>query len=615
MRKLMLIVGLVMSAAVARANVITNTVVIVSNIYNNVYSEHIVTQKVQNTHYEYYFTNNVYTVSNVTLLVSKTNQTVYLDVGRSFVIAASNEANRASGSVTDAQGYASQSAGSASAAASSASSASSYANQAASQRSAAASECATALQTINNRIAWFDEHAGETITVVDNSTNVDIHIAQTIITNDFRHVPYDLDPNLEINLNAFAMMAKGGSNNVFNVVAPTSPIGSGGSISVGSFDMTFDHFELVNGKGKFWYRSNYATAEPYGGNGTGWAFAWAYWFDNVWHVAIDQKTYSGGTVSNVETFDMTLTANYTSVSGRMNNRPSVYWINSNNQCGKLTVKSAPSGMGHVAHIALQSQVDLVIAALSNYVARTIETEVAALGARVGSAEATIGEHTTAIGQLDGDVARLDSDVQAVSNRVADIESGSPHPYEHGGTVYSRITVYKTAQDNGKVSADPTSSSSYAAASYKLTPAYRYPTTDVGTWTFVPAYVDTDANGLRLHYVPTEIKAIRYSSSSTRWLVPEYLYWQNGYVYAKIKTYVDGEYDNGYVIGRVQDSNFPNYTTTGKTISRTSYNSWSSSSLGTIVGTSQVTPSGTAVWFAETASPAIVPIISWMLTGK
>lgn len=51
MRKLMLIVGLVMSAAVARANVITNTVVIVSNIYNNVYSEHIVTQKVQNAHY------------------------------------------------------------------------------------------------------------------------------------------------------------------------------------------------------------------------------------------------------------------------------------------------------------------------------------------------------------------------------------------------------------------------------------------------------------------------------------------------------------------------------------------------------------------------------------
>lgn len=651
MRKLMLMVGLVMCAAVARANVITNTVVIVSNIYNNVYSEHVITQKVQNTHYEYYFTNNVYTVSNVTLLVSKTNQTVYLDVGRSFVIAASNEANRASGSVTDAQGYASQSAGSASSAASSASSASSYANQAASQRSAAASECATALQTINNRIAWFDEHSGETITMVDNSTNYVVYVPEQDYSYpyvDAQGRTYNYVTVHPYNVNGKVSVAARSSSSYNTVTFRAWP--------AKRLSGWWDFYPAYIDNDEYGMRIQYlpTTTEPvmYGDSNSAypngkqvpeyfyWQNGYIYFKVRVW----ENGRVVAWCISRYKYDNYPTTINYGTDTGTamtlvdrelygpssFNNAAYLYSKTRENQGVALNVSGTvlPSYepvLEWMRNGPLVSELEQRVIEAENQVQQfgtdfgaritTAEGTVAALGTRVGSAETTIGEHATAIGRLVGDVVRLDSDIQAISNRVEDIESGSPHPYEHGGTVYSRITVYKTAQDNGKVSADPTSSSYYAAASYKLTPAYRYPTTTVGTWTFVPAYADTDANGLRLHYVPTEIKAIRYSSSSTRWLVPEYLYWQNGYVYAKIKTYVDGEYDNGYVIGRVQDSNFPNYSTTAKTVSRTSYNSWSSSSLGTIVGTSQVTPSGTAVWFAETASPSIVPIISWMLTGK
>lgn len=592
-----------------RADVRTNYVYVVSNIFNNVYTESIVTQKVKSSHTDFYYTNYVSVVTNVYQTTFRTNVSVNVDVSQTYVNAAANAASNA-------LSFASQSAASASAAGSSASSASSAASRAAASAASASSAASDGLQRINERINWFDLHSGETITQVNYNTNIDIHVAQTIVTNDFRHVPYDLDPNLEVNLNAFAMMGKGGTNNVYSMTCPSGcAYDSGTSIGSGTFRFWFDRFELVNGKGKFWYKSDYDTGVPNNFSGRTWRFEWAYWYEGVWHVAIRQRRMSGGTVVENNLYDMTLTGGYPSASGQFSNRPSYMWAASNSTWGRLTTVTYSTAMGYVDRLALKSNVEVAVAALSNYVASVIGTEVEAIGTRLDDAETSIENHGTAIGQTGEDVVRLGEELEALSNRVVDIESGSPHAYEHGGTVYSRITVYNTARDSGKVSAVPSSSSYYAAASYKLTPNYRYPTTDVGTWTFVPAYVDTDANGLRLQYVPTEIKAIRYSSSSSRYLVPEYLYWQNGYVYAKIKTYVNNEYDDGYVIGRVQDSNYPNNYTTGKTISRTSYNSWSSSSLGTIVGTSTISPAGSPVWFAETASPSIVPVISWMLTGK
>ena len=593
MKKMMLALLVCLSALMLPADTITNYVYVVSNQYFRQVRE---------------ITNRVSTVTY------KTNVTVSVDVSNAAIARAEYEADRAERAVENAESIADAAAASASAAASSASSAQASSQTAYSYYQNTASAAASGLNAINNRIAWFDQHSGETITVVNVQTNVnyDYHVAQTVVTNDFRHVPYDNDSGIEVDLNSLSVKAKGGTNNVYRVSAPGNAWGSS-QTAVSYFDMAFDRFELVDGKGKYWYKAAYWPTPYASGTCVTWRFLWACWIDGEWHVALDQETYSDGSKTDSAVYEMTLSASYPNGTGTLSNRPRYSWTSTS--FGNLSVISSSTNMMYVSRIALQSQVDSAIASLSSSVDRAIETSVAEVGTRVGNAETEIDGHDTAIGQLNIDVAGLGNDIQALGNRVTEIETGSPHAYEHGGTVYQRITVYNVAQDSGKVSADPTSSSSYAAASYKLTPAYRYPTTDVGTWTFVPAYVDTDANGLRLQYVPTEIKAIRYSSSSTRYLVPEYLYWQNGYVYVKIKTYVNSEYDNGYVIGSVQDSNFPNNYTTGKTVSRTSYNSWSSSSLGTIVGTSTISPAGSPVWFAGTASPSVVPIINWMQTGK
>lgn len=200
MKKMMLAVLISAAAFAARADVITNTVVIVSNFYSQAFIETVVTQKVKSSHTDYWFTNHVNTITHDTLLVSQTNLSVNVDVGRDFVIAASNQANRAASAVNDSRTYANASAGSASSAASSASAASSSASSAAATRSAAASECASALATINARINWFDQHSGETITQV--TTNINVYNPSYVIDKG----------SYSIDLNTMSVSVAGGKN-------------------------------------------------------------------------------------------------------------------------------------------------------------------------------------------------------------------------------------------------------------------------------------------------------------------------------------------------------------------------------------------------------------------
>ena len=606
MKKLMMCAMVAFAAFAAWADVITNTVVVVSNIYNNVYNVQTVTQRVQNTHFNYYFTNHETVVIHESHLISQTNKTVSLEVGNSYLIAASNQANRAAAAVGDARSFADASAGSASASASSA----------AASRSAAASECASALATINARINWFDQHSGETITQINYNTNIDIHVAQTIITNDFRHVPYDLDSNLEIDYNAFAMKAKGGTNCVYKITCPSGcAYDSGTSIGEGSFQMWFDRFELVNGKGKFWYKSNYDTGVPNNFSGRTWRFEWAYWYEGVWCVAIRQRRMSGGTVIENNLYEMTLTAGYPSASGKFNNRPSYMWAASNSTWGRMTTVSSSTAMGFVSSLEIRENVVHDLATLRESLTAMVQQSFDRLDAledRVSGGEDSLSARIDTVSNA---VDEISASVGELSDRMSAIESGSPHKYEHGGTTYNNVTVYSTPTDNGKVMLTPSSSSSYATASYLVTPNYRYPTTTASTWVFRPAYVDTDAFGLRIQYVCENITQISYSSSArTRMVVPEYLYWQNGYMYMKIKTFTDGVQD-GSVVGRVADSSYPNSYSTAKTISKTSGENWSATSVATIKMNTQITPAGTAVWVPATPSAAITPIISWMVTGK
>lgn len=177
MKKTFVVIALsVATCAAHAASVITNYVYVVSNIYNQVFTENVVTQKIKSTHTNYYFTNNVTTINKIYNTTFRTNISLNCDVSQEFVTAASNQANRATSSATAAGSFADSAAASATAAGSHASSASASASQASYQREQAAAECEEALATINARINWFDEHSGETITQISSNVTFIVNI-------------------------------------------------------------------------------------------------------------------------------------------------------------------------------------------------------------------------------------------------------------------------------------------------------------------------------------------------------------------------------------------------------------------------------------------------------
>lgn len=155
----------------ASAYDVTNTVTIVSNIYNRISEEHWITNNIKNTHSNYYYTNNVYTVSNVTLLVSQTNvhTTATYDMGRSMLSIMSNDVNSAKASI---RSTADEAAGSASRASSSASSASSSAASAQNTLNNVNTRGAEIINGMNAKQNWFDQNYGKMI------TNHNIYVAE-----------------------------------------------------------------------------------------------------------------------------------------------------------------------------------------------------------------------------------------------------------------------------------------------------------------------------------------------------------------------------------------------------------------------------------------------------
>ena len=109
MKKSIVCIGILLGCLNARASVVTNWVYVVSNIFNNVYSESIVTQKVKNSHTDYYFTNYVSVVTNVyqTTFRTNINMNVIFDNFGPYVSAASNAAANASSYASSAATWAS----------------------------------------------------------------------------------------------------------------------------------------------------------------------------------------------------------------------------------------------------------------------------------------------------------------------------------------------------------------------------------------------------------------------------------------------------------------------------------------------------------------------------
>ena len=182
----------------ASAYTVTNTVTVVSNIYNRIGEEHWITNNIKNTHVNYYYTNNVYTVTNKTLLVSQqnfvTNTTVNLDVSQQAIADARAQANRAEINATNALNFANAAARSATESQGHSASAKDYmdeagyyAQQAEAQvglvESAGNAQVSRVVGTgnsvidqINGRQQWFDDHFGQMVTNV----NVDVNITTNI---------------------------------------------------------------------------------------------------------------------------------------------------------------------------------------------------------------------------------------------------------------------------------------------------------------------------------------------------------------------------------------------------------------------------------------------------
>ena len=175
MKKTSIIALLTAAAALCRADV-TNYVYTVSNIYVRTSEVRYVTNRVQNTHYNYYFTNNVTTITNIWTVNHTTNfnyEVVYTNLGP-WIAAASNEANRAQSERLLAENNKNIAAGHATTAGSYSSSAHSAAAQTQGYRNQAQTAADVGLSNINARIAWFDEHSGATITIVTTNINMTI---------------------------------------------------------------------------------------------------------------------------------------------------------------------------------------------------------------------------------------------------------------------------------------------------------------------------------------------------------------------------------------------------------------------------------------------------------
>lgn len=184
-----LIVLLVALAAInASAYDVTNTVTIISNIYNRISEDRWITNNVKNTHVNYYFTNNVYTVSNVTLLVSqqtfKTNTTVSLDVSQQAIADARAQANRAAYLATNAYEYANM-------AADESGNAQGYSMSARDYR-----------DEIVSRQQWFDDNFGKMV------TNIDV-----VVTTNIYNPSYVIDKGkYVVDLNSMTVNVGGGKN-------------------------------------------------------------------------------------------------------------------------------------------------------------------------------------------------------------------------------------------------------------------------------------------------------------------------------------------------------------------------------------------------------------------
>ena len=240
--------------------------------------------------------------------------------------------------------------------------------------------------------------------------------------------------------------------------------------------------------------------------------------------------------------------------------------------------------------------------------------------------------------VQADWTTLQGVVADMSNTLANAVNGYPHAYTSpGGTTYSNIIYYDRATDDGKA-AITTVGNYYPSLEYRIVPNYGG-SGSANYWTYEPAYIDTDANGLRLHYLPKQEKTITATTYNAGYkYVPRDFYWQNGVVYMVIDSY-NGTTWSGRLTAKYAGTGadaWPNgllASQQGTSLVAAQYRFMTFVSReGTIMGTSTSTSTSnftpvylkteyqkvmpaydSVLWFPESPSVAQQAIVDWLAT--
>lgn len=532
MKKAIIVCAVVAAALVCRAFEITNYVYVVSNLYFREVRE--ITNNVKNTHYNYYYTNNVTTVTNIYSVTYKTNVSVNVDVSQAAIDAA-NEARLSTFA-------------SASAVSNMVDNVEAFAISARQSKEAAQGYVSTvqsagssALSQINSRISYFEQNANARITVVNSNVTVNVNAQDYsfVYTNTagqaFDYVtihPYGANGGATV-----AVRAPGAYNTV-KIRAWPRPRETGKYWDFAPAYVDYDDkgvrlqylpettvpIKYVDGNdaypnGKivpeyFYWQSGYIYFKVRvweNGEVVAWCltrYQWNNWPNTIGYggdngfamTLVDRVAYGSIAMGNELAYLYSLTrtdsAN-TPIEFPMNPSPSynstIEWTRDGPKVSVLEDR--------VAELAEQWT--------------TVQGQWSAIQADWTTAQATIADFAT---------------------RLQNAENGYPHAYTSpGGVSYSNIIYYDRATDDGKV-AVTTVGNYYPSIEYMFVPNYGGNAT-ANYWTFHPAYVDTDQNGLRIHYLPTQAKTITATSyNAGNQYVPRDFFWQDGVIYVVIDSY-------------------------------------------------------------------------------
>lgn len=202
----------------------------------------------------------------------------------------------------------------------------------------------------------------------------------------------------------------------------------------------------------------------------------------------------------------------------------------------------------------------------------------------------------------------------------------------GGKTRSNITVYSEANANGRIYAKTTLSGTSGTTMETLTLRVSVPNLQNNIWQSFPtvefqvkpSYMDSDINGVRLHFIPTS--RTNYSSSS-HYIVLNYLYWQNGKFYIRINCYGKSTgnliaWATGYYDFDANGNTFPNSFTISSGYGRRFTADQNSNDTG---GPKEKfnasgwyyrvnTNRASGIWFPSTPAVDDLPTVQWMKTG-